>query len=125
MRVLAQIFNEKYYKHLDGGILESLGRLFKNKVKLYIYPTRDPETGQILTATGLKVADRLRHLYAHLVENGYIQPIDDIHEDIFGIFSPEVLAGIQSADKHWESLVPDAVVRLIKDRGLFGYPTAR
>ncbi len=125
VRVLAQIFNEKYYKHLDGGILESLGRLFKNKVKLYIYPTRDPETGQILTATGLKVADRLRHLYAHLLENGYIQPIDDFHEDLFGIVSPEVLAGIQSADKHWESLVPDAVVRLIKDRGLFGYPTAR
>lgn len=125
VRVLAEIFNEKYYQNLDGGILESLGRLFKNKVKLYIYPTRDPETEQILTATGLKIADHLRHLYAHLLENGYIQPIDDFHEDLFRIVSTDVLAGIQSGEEHWESMVPGVVVHLIKDRGLFGYHTVR
>ena len=37
---LLEVFNEKYYENLDGGILESFGRLFKNLVKLYIYPMR-------------------------------------------------------------------------------------
>jgi len=37
---LLEVFNEKYYENLDGGILESFGRLFKNSVKLYIYPMR-------------------------------------------------------------------------------------
>src|ERR1700741_859117 len=37
---LLEVFNEKYYEGLDGGILESFGRLFKNLIKLYIYPMR-------------------------------------------------------------------------------------
>ncbi len=35
---LLEIFNEKYYEHLEGGILENFGRLFRNSVRLYIYP---------------------------------------------------------------------------------------
>src|SRR5207247_6408889 len=35
---LREIFEEKYYADLEGGILESFGRLFKNALKLYIYP---------------------------------------------------------------------------------------
>jgi hypothetical protein len=31
---LLEIFNEKYYDSLEGGILESFGRLFRNAVKL-------------------------------------------------------------------------------------------
>src|SRR6202030_4552668 len=37
---LIEIFNEKYYENLPGGILESFGRLFRNAVKLYDYPMR-------------------------------------------------------------------------------------
>jgi len=35
---LLEIFNERYYDNLEGGILESFGRLFRNAVKLYVYP---------------------------------------------------------------------------------------
>ena len=35
---LREIFDEKYYADLEGGILESFGRLFKNDLKLYAYP---------------------------------------------------------------------------------------
>jgi hypothetical protein len=37
---LLEIFNEKYYENLEGGILESFGRLFRNAVKLYVYPMK-------------------------------------------------------------------------------------
>jgi len=40
---LLEILNEKYYENLEGGILESLGRLFRHSVKLYVYPMlREP-----------------------------------------------------------------------------------
>ena len=39
---LRELFDEKYYAQLEGGILESFGRLFKNDLKLYIYPLLDP-----------------------------------------------------------------------------------
>ena len=35
---LIEIFDEKYYVQLPGGILESFGRLFKYKLRLYVSP---------------------------------------------------------------------------------------
>lgn len=35
---LLAIFDERYYEDLEGGILEACGRLFKDNVKLYVYP---------------------------------------------------------------------------------------
>ena len=45
---LMEIFDEKYYLNLEGGILEALGRMFKGGLKLYVYPMIDEETGKIL-----------------------------------------------------------------------------
>jgi hypothetical protein len=37
---MGQIADEKYYTDLPGGVLESVGKLFKRSVKMYVYPTR-------------------------------------------------------------------------------------
>ena len=57
---LKEIFDEKFYTDLEGGLLESLGRLFKNRVKLYVYPWRDPVTGKVTTAENMIVAPHLQ-----------------------------------------------------------------
>ena len=33
-----ELFAEKYYADLPGGILENFGRFFKNDLKIYAYP---------------------------------------------------------------------------------------
>jgi len=38
---LIEIFDEKYYLNLEGGILEAVGRMFKGGLKLYVYPMID------------------------------------------------------------------------------------
>lgn len=118
---LRELFEEKYYTDLAGGILESFGRLFKNDLKLYVYPFRDPLTGRIETADQLRVATHLRHLYTYLKERGCIHPLTDYSPDCLPIFAEEVLAQIRSGDPRWEAQVPPAVARLIKERRLFGY----
>ena len=50
---LHELFDEKYYTKLDGGILESFGRMFKNDLKLYIYPLLDRESGELTTVDNL------------------------------------------------------------------------
>ena len=50
---LCELFDEKYYTALEGGILESFGRLFKNDLKLYIYPLLDRKTGELTTVQNL------------------------------------------------------------------------
>src|SRR5256714_2393699 len=57
---LMEIFDEKYYLNLEGGILEALGRMFKHGLKLYVYPIVDEKTGQILTAKQVEVAPNLQ-----------------------------------------------------------------
>src|SRR6266498_2375557 len=47
---LHEIFDEKYYLNLEGGILEALGRMFKHGLKLYVYPMVDEKTGNIIAA---------------------------------------------------------------------------
>ena len=61
---LHELFEEQYYSNLDGGILESFGRLFKNDLKLYVYPLLDRATNALTTVQNLEVAPKLRKLSA-------------------------------------------------------------
>lgn len=118
---LKELFEEKYYADLEGGILESFGRLFKNDLKLYAYPYKDPTNNCILTANNLRVDPHLGHLYAYLIENQFIVGLRDYHEESLDIFSRDVLAKIRAGDSQWESMVPPQVSRMIKERKLLGY----
>lgn len=118
---LMEIFDEKYYLHLEGGILEALGRMFKSGLKLYVYPMIDEETGRLLTATKLQVAPNLQSLFRYLVENQFIQEITEYDPDYLRIHPPEVLAQLQGGDSAWEKAVPPEVAEVIKSRQFFGY----
>jgi hypothetical protein len=51
---MRELFDERYYENLDGGILESFGRLFKSGVRLYVYPLKEKETGKLTMRLGKK-----------------------------------------------------------------------
>ena len=116
---LIRIFDEQFYTKLEGGLLEALGRLFKGATKLYVYPYLHPETGELITAETLQVAPHLRHLYAHLLENGHIKSIHGYNPDYLAIYPNEVLDKIRSEDTGWEDQVPPPVVEIIKAKHLF------
>jgi len=118
---LREVFEEKYYTDLEGGILEAFGRLFKNDLRLYVYPYQDPASGSIITAGNLRVAPHLTHLYSYLLENHFIQGIRDYNDAFLPIFSRDALAKIQAGDFAWEIMVPPQVAHIIKQRKLFGY----
>jgi hypothetical protein len=118
---LMEIFDEKYYLNLDGGILEALGRMFKSGLKLYVYPVIDENTGDLVTATKLEVASNLRSLFRYLIDNEFIQEITDYNPDYLRIHPPDALVKIQSGDPAWERMVPPEVAEIIKSRQFFGY----
>jgi hypothetical protein len=122
---LQEIFEEKYYTHLAGGILESFGRLFKNDLKLYAYPLLEPKTGALITAENLLVAPKLQHLYNHLIENQHIQPIRGYRPENLRILSREVYQKMHAGDASWERDVPEGVAQMIRDRRLLGYNPER
>ena len=118
---LREVFEEKYYSDLAGGILESFGRLFKNDLRVYVYPCLDPASGTITTATDLQVASNLQHLYKYLVENRHIQPIIDYHPEYLSIHSREVYRRMREGDPTWVHEVPPGVALLICQDHLMGY----
>jgi hypothetical protein len=145
---LLEVFNEKYYENLDGGILESFGRMFKYAVKIYVYPMRQEAYDRyinttvagapsgpsmshafaanvLITAKNVQVANHLRNLYAHLLENHYIDTIVGYDPAVLGIISRDVLGRIKSGDAAWEQMVPAPVAAAIKRRRLFGYKEAQ
>jgi hypothetical protein len=117
-----EILQEKYYSDLDGGLLEGLGRLFQGSVKLLVYPTRAAAVGELATADSLSVQAEYRSLYAYFLQNRYIESIRDFEAAQLHVTPGDVLQKLRSSDPNWEILVPAQVARLIKERGLFGYP---
>lgn len=113
---LNEIFDEKYYGMLEGGILESFGRLFKNDLSIFVYPYRDPQLGAISSLKDFSVPSNLQGLFRHLEDNCYIEPIQQYREDIMHIFSRAVLSKIKNREMDWEEMVPPEVAKIIKDR---------
>ncbi|MFO1460299.1 MAG: TonB-dependent receptor [Verrucomicrobiota bacterium] len=118
---LRELFEERYYSDLEGGILESFGRMFKNDLKIFVYPYKDPNTGSIITAKNLRVAPHIQHLYDFLLENQHVQAVRDVEEGDLSILSRDVLRDILANSKGWEGKVPVRVAELIKSRKLLGY----
>ena len=118
---LRDVLDEKFYTDLPGGIMESLGHLFKNGAKLYVYPSLDKKTGRLTTLENMEVAPNLRHLYMHLVENKFIDNITNYNREYLAIYSGEVLAKIHSGDESLGKLIPAPIFEVIKAKKLFGW----
>ncbi|MGB0948656.1 MAG: TonB-dependent receptor [Marinirhabdus sp.] len=118
---LVDIFDERYYRHLSGGILEAFGKLFFKDLKVYLYPMRDPETGEYTTSENLKVHPRVKELYKFFKYNGKVIDIKNFNPDILNIFSREVLGHIEEGNSEWYDMLPKGVAEIIKGKKLFGY----
>lgn len=121
MPMLAEIFNEEYYKNLKGGILESFAQLFSRNVKLYIYPTLSKDKTPVTSARDYKLPANQIDLYEYLWVNDKIEDILNPDTDNPGIYSDEVLKMIHEKNADWEKYVPLQVSRAIKEKKLFGF----
>lgn len=118
---LLDVFDEDYYKNLSGGILEAFGKFFKQDMRVYLYPYKDPETHELLTSNNLKVHDNLKELYKYFKLNQRIVDIKNYNPNYSEIYSREILNKIANHETGWEKQVPDGVAEMIKERGMFGY----
>jgi hypothetical protein len=121
---LALLLEDRHYRDLGGGLLEALGRLFSGPVTLMVYPWQNSETGELVTAESFTVPSQVAHLYAHLLENGLVEPIRGVTCRDLSVLPSQVLARLQSGDESWRSHVPPDVVQIIERNRLFGYDAA-
>ena len=118
---LLLVFEEQYYAHLPGGILEAFGKFFKTGMRVYLYPYKHPVTHEVLNSDNLKVADNLKELFKYFKHTRRIVDISHYNKDYSEIYSREILRKIAQQENGWEEQLPDGVPELIKDRGMFGH----
>ncbi|MDF5690924.1 TonB-dependent receptor [Aquirufa aurantiipilula] len=118
---LEYIFEEKHYTQYPGGILTAFASLFGLKIKLYLYPTLD-ENGQLINLKSFQPEAHLTGLFQYLLDNEKLADIHSYDENLMKIRTDRVLDLIQQGSGEWENLVPSSVVKLIKEKALFGFP---
>jgi hypothetical protein len=121
---LLDLFTEKYYAGLEGGILEAFGKLFTKDLRIYVYPWRDPATGVLRELDNVEMPEDLRSLYRHLVQRSRITQLDNFDESVLHIFSRDVLRRIKEHDASWQGMVPREVAEVIRRRRFFGCDAA-
>jgi len=117
---LEYIFEEKHYTDLSGGILESFATLFSRNLKVFVYPTY--QNDKIMSGMRFTPPMHLIDLYRYLIANNKIEDIHHYNDRNLAINTDRTLQLIKQGEEGWEENVPDEVIKMIKDRCLFGFP---
>ncbi len=118
---LELIFDEEYYEGLEGGILEAFAKLFPDNTRLYIYPTKDPETKELITADNFQPLEKLKYLYRHFLDNDYLVGLDGVDESLLETNLAQILLDIKKGRGDWEEHVPESITEMIVNKKLLGF----
>ncbi|MDP0491737.1 MAG: TonB-dependent receptor [Verrucomicrobiota bacterium JB023] len=105
--LLNELFKEKWSQHLDGGILESFGRLFKEGVRLLVSPWKNRQTGELVTATNFLPPRKFSSFYDFLRSNGHVLDLPCSDEALLEFTPRDIQHMKEAGDPRWESFVPD------------------
>tara|TARA_B100000767_G_scaffold270619_1_gene294673 strand:- start:1106 stop:2521 length:1416 start_codon:yes stop_codon:yes gene_type:complete len=118
---LVEMFEEQYYRNLNGGIMEAFGIIFTRDIRFYLYPYQPNNNTKLLNSKNIPIHPRIKDLYNYLLNNGRLIDLD-FNSEVLGIFSREVLRKIKNCDQgNWEDKVPKGVAQIIKEKCLFGW----
>ena len=122
---LQEIFEEKYYRDLNGGILEAFGKIFSKDLVIYAYPFRKNETSKPASIKDVVMHPRFRPVFDYLFYNRRMRDIEDYDPEILSIWSRKILEKIKNGEDDWEKALPTYVDTIIKNKGLLGYSSEK
>jgi len=117
---LDNIFDEKYYEGLEGGILVALGQLFSDDTTVFVYPAEI--NGVLVTLQNVQVPEKVQHLLRHLVSNGALLAIEQYNAQNLHITPKSLTQEIAQGRGDWEGYLPEGVAATIIEKRLFGFP---
>ena len=124
-RQLLELITEKYYENMDGRLLMAIGEIFRRDVRMYVYPTYQEGSEELMTSQNMPVPEGVKFLFKHLLDNRQIVDITGFNAKHLHIFSKDVLEMLKQDEAGWENLVPTKVAKLIKSKLLFGFPVQK
>jgi hypothetical protein len=116
-----KIMDASNYDDLRGGLLEAVGALFQENVKVYLYPSLNQKTGELVFPEDEYFSEKTRLLWQYLNVTGKIIILRSIKSKHLEISSEFVSGLIESGDERLKDFVPSPVFEHIRDKKLFGY----
>ncbi|MCB0421012.1 MAG: hypothetical protein KDD61_08450 [Bdellovibrionales bacterium] len=109
--ILEKLYNEQFYNHLQGGILQAFGTLFDNDTQLFIYPFKSDKICQ--TAHSFHPDSHLDYLHKHLLENTKIVDLSNCDDLDTTIDSAKVRELLEQNNDQWKKFVPKKSAEVI------------
>lgn len=116
-----KILDSENYTDLRGGLLESMGALFQEHVKIYLYPYIDARSGEVVYPDDDHFSKENKLLWQYLNAIKKILVLKSIAPKNLEIRSEHISELIENGDDSFANYVPDKVFQHIKNNGLFGY----
>ena len=60
---LVEMFEEKYYRNLNGGIMEAFGIMLTRDIKIYLYPSQPSSDKELINSKNITVHPRAKSIY--------------------------------------------------------------
>jgi hypothetical protein len=118
---LVKLFDPNYYKHLSGGIMEAMGKMFEKNLKLYVYPYVEKGQDKIMCSKNIEIPKKQILLFDYLNEKNKFVDIENYDKKLLRTYTRELIKQIQKGEEGWEDLLPEGIPELIKKQNLFGY----
>ena len=116
-----KIFDSTYYTDLRGGLLEALGAMFQDNVKVYLYPGIDAITGEVIHPKDNYFKEKNNLLWQYLNATGNILLLTSVSTNNLHITSEHITHLIENGDDSLKNYLPEKVYNHIREFGLFGY----
>jgi hypothetical protein len=112
--LLNELFKPKWAANLAGGVLESFGRLFKNRVQLFVYPWHNAHSMELVTAENFKAPKNWQYFYRHLMQNDRIVPIGVGDPGLLANTGRKIMKKIELNDDSWHDWVPEEAHAMVE-----------
>jgi len=116
-----KIMDHSQYDDLRGGLLEAMGTLFQENVKIYLYPYTDMSTGEVIYPEDEHFKNEYQLLWKYLLNTRKIIILKGIPAKHLEITSAYITQLIEDGDESLINYIPKNIFHYIKTHQLFGY----
>ncbi|MFV0375888.1 MAG: hypothetical protein ACK5JD_01155 [Mangrovibacterium sp.] len=121
MPTFDMILDGSLYPDLRGGLLESVGKLFHDNVKLYLFPYIDTKTGELVYPDDDHFEGPNKLLWQYLNLTKKILVLELKSKEMAKQSSEHLKELIRNGDDRLQNYLPEKVYQHIKENKLFDY----
>ncbi|HKJ42341.1 MAG TPA: hypothetical protein VKA27_09600, partial [Sunxiuqinia sp.] len=115
------ILDRSIYRDLRGGLLEAIGAIFQENVKVYLYPYIDTNTGEVEYPDDSHFSESNKLLWQYLNATKKIIVLKSIPSKNLEVSPQNITELIKNGDDKLKNYLPEKVFNHIKENKLFGY----